>query len=183
MSGYESLMEAVKKDCNALNSCGCFNPDGCDNPDGRIGKYGEPGFKWCTHKYCDKFKWVIDRAKHYGEKAGIPWEGILDAWEKERNYWYMNYYQECNQPKIENGKVRVFDTVRDFRESVGNGLFRCPRCGGVSTNPYECNAGGCDWKIYGLLRGGGIHVFCKDAMRGEDIFMPLAWEEQEAAEE
>ena len=67
------------------------------------------------HKYCDKFKWVIDRAKHYGEKLGIPWEDILDSWESHRDYWYMNYYQECNQPTILSGNVRVFDTVEDLR--------------------------------------------------------------------
>ena len=182
MSGYEKLMEAVKKDCNNIGSCGCFNPDGCDKERGQIGRYGEPGFKYCTHKYCDKFKWVVDRAKHYAEKTGLPWESILDSWEEHRNYWYMNYYQEANQPEIKGNKVRVFDTVQAFREAVKDHRFRCPRCGGISSDPYECNAGRCDWKTYGLLPGGGVHVFCKDAMIGEDIFMPVAWEEQEAPE-
>ena len=92
----------------------------------------------------------------------------------------MNYYQEANQPEIKSDKVRVFETVQDFREAVKDRRFRCPHCGGISSDPYKCNAGGCDWKIYGLICFGGIHVFCKDAMIGERIFMPVAWEEQEA---
>lgn len=178
MSGYEKLMEAVKKDCNDRGCCGCFNPDGCDKPGGKIGQYGEPGYKSCQHNYCDKFKWVIDRAKHYAEKTGLPWESILDAWEERRNYWYMNYYQAANQPEIKGDKVRVFETVQDFREAVKDRRFRCPRCGGISTNPYECNAGECNWKVYGFLRGGSIHVFCKDVMGIDEIFMPIAWEEK-----
>ena len=65
-SGYESLKEAVTRDCNDRDHCGCFNPEGCNRKGAQIGKYGEPGFKMCTHKYCDKFKWAIDRAKEYG---------------------------------------------------------------------------------------------------------------------
>ena len=180
MSGYERLMEAVKRDCNDIGHCACFNPDGCDKERHQIGRYGEPGFKACTHRYCDKFKWAVERAKHYAEKSGVPWEKILDSWENARNYWYMNYYQAANQPEIKDGAVRVFDTVEDFRESVKEPRFRCPHCGGISTNPYACDAGGCDWKIYGLIPFGGVHVFCKDVGRVEHIFMPIAWEEQEA---
>lgn len=187
MSGLEKLTASVQKDCNEPRSCGCFNPEGCNVVGARIGKYGEEGYKSCCHKYCDKFKWVVDRAKHYGEKLGIPWEQILDSWESERNYWYMNYYQDCNQPEIEDGKVRVFDTVEDFRKAVGSAGFRCPCCGGVSKSPYVCDAGTirsdgsrCDWKVYGLFRGLGkdIFVYCKDQVRGERIFMPIAWEEE-----
>lgn len=177
MTGYEKLVEAVKKDCNELNHCGCFNPEGCNTPHARIGVYGDPDYKQCFHHYCDKFKWIIDRAKHYADKTGLPWEQILNSWEERRDYWYMNYYQDYNQPKIESENVRVFDSVQDFREAVKDRRFRCPRCKGISTNPYECNAGGCDWKIYGLLPSSpSAYVFCKDVMAGERIFMPIAWE-------
>lgn len=190
MTGYERLKAAVIKDCNESGSCGCFNPDGCSVKGGRIGRYGEPGFKWCTHLYCDKFKWVIDRAKHYSEKLGIPWETILDSWEADRDYWYMNYYQDCKQPRIEEdgNRVRVFDTVDDLLSSVGKSGFRCPCCGGVSTSPYECNSGVvrsdgtvCDWKVYGLFGdlGKGVFVYCKDKVRGERMFMPIAWETED----
>lgn len=37
----------------------------------------------------------------------------------------------------------------------------------------------CDWKVYGLFGGLGkdVFVFCKDKLKGERMFMPLAWEE------
>ena len=140
----------------------------------------------------EKFEWVIARAKHYAEKTGLPWESILDAWEKRRSYWYMNYYQECNQPEIKGDNVKIFDSVEDMRKSMGEMKFRCPSCGGVSSNPYECNSGKemskgkvCDWKVYGLFGdlGKGVYVFCKDKVKGERIFMPLAWEMKEAPSE
>lgn len=195
MKGYEKLMEAVIRDCNEGE--GCFNPDGCDKEftkmvpaEGTMKKYTDMVCKVntkCFHQYCDKFKWVIDRAKHYGEKLGLNWEDILDSWEADRSYWYMNYYQECNQPEIKGDKVRVFETVDEMLKAIGEKKFRCPACGGISTNPYECNSGKemsngkiCDWKVYGLFRdlGKGVFVYCKDKLRGETIFMPVAWEKE-----
>ena len=111
----------------------------------------------------------------------------MDSWESDRDYWYMNYYQDCNQPAITGGKVRVFNTAEELQASVGNVGFRCPCCGGVSASPYACDSGvvirdgqKCDWKVYGLFGdiGKGIFVYCKDRLRGETIFMPIAWENQ-----
>ena len=98
--GIEKLKDAVQRNCNEKDSCCCFNENGCDKKDNRIGQYGEPGFKRCFHAYCDKFKWIIARAKHYEEKTGIPYLQIIESWESDRDYWYMNYYQDCNQPEI-----------------------------------------------------------------------------------
>lgn len=176
--GYEKLKSAVERDCNERNHCGCFNPNGCDKPNARVGN------KSCFHKYCDTFKWAIDRAKHYSEKTGIPVEEILTAWENNRDYWYMNYYQDANQPEIKGDNVRVFNTVDELLESIGEKKFRCPACNGISTNPYACNSGEkvsgktCDWKVYGLLGdlGKGAYVFVKDRVKIENIFMPLSWE-------
>lgn len=38
----------------------------------------------------------------------------------------------------------------------------------------------CDWNVGGLFGdlGKGVYVFVKYQVRGEKIFMPLAWEEQ-----
>lgn len=140
------------------------------------------------HDYEGKFKWVLARAQHYADKTGIAAADILDSWEKDRNYWYMNYYQDCNQPEIKSDRVRVFDTVKDASIAIGRG-FRCPACGGVSTDAYECDTGlkmpgtdkACDWKVYGLFRdlGKGITVFCKDQIKANLIFMPVAWETQD----
>lgn len=199
-NGYESLMKKVIKDCNEGE--GCFNPNGCNHEfyryvpsEGFMKEYTDTICKCvskCSHKYCDKFKWIVDRAKHYAEKTGLNWEDILDSWEEDCSYWYMNYYQDCNQPIIKGDNVKVFKTVDEMRNTIKNNQFRCPSCGGISTNPYECNSGIevtkatkkkpakiCDWKVYGLFGdlGKGTFIYCKDKMKGETIFTPLAWED------
>lgn len=136
--------------------------------------------KGCGHdcEYCQKFKWIIDRAKHYEDKLGIPWREILESWEEDRSYWYMNYYQDCEQPLIKSGKVRVFDTMEDFNESVKHSEYICPSCGKVSSDPYECK--GCGWKVYGLFGdlGKGIFVYIKEKKKGQTIFKPKAWSDK-----
>lgn len=165
--GYEKLSAAVTKDCE--EGGGTLHPEGCCKCGGK-----------CFHRYCDTFKWAIDRAKAYGEAMGLNWEDILDSWEESRSYWYMNYYQECNQPEIKAGKVRVFDTLEDYRAAVGEKKFRCPSCGKATADPYECKA--CGWKVYGFLGdlGKGVFVYIKDKLKGCNIFMPIAWEEEKA---
>jgi hypothetical protein len=136
------------------------------------------------HDYEAKLNWIIARAEHYAKKTGIPAERILDAWEKERDYWYMNFYQDCNQPLLDAKNVRVFDTMDDLKAAIGNKGFRCPACGGISKSPYECDSGIelekgkiCDWKVYGLLGdlGKGVFVFVKSEIKGNRIFMPIGW--------
>lgn len=174
--GYESLKAAVMYDC--ARESNCFNENGCDKKKSK-----------CFHRYCDKFKWVIDRAKCYGSKLNLDWETILARWEEGRNYWYMNYYQDCNQPEIKGDKVRVFESIEDLRKEIGEQKFRCPACEGVSTSPYECNSGlkittgknkgkHCDWKAFGLFGtlGKGVFVYCKSELSGSNIFMPVSWE-------
>lgn len=131
------------------------------------------------HDYRGKLNWVVARAEHYAEKTGLAATSILDEWEKKRSYWYMNYYQEANQPEIKDNKVRIFNTVEEAKASMRKLEFRCPGCEGISTNPYECNAKEeCDWKSYGLLgtAGRGIYVFVKSELNCQEIFMPVAWE-------
>ena len=185
VNGYESLKAKVEQDCNDRNSCGCFNPDGCNVKGAKIGNYGEEGYKHCSHRYCDKFKWAIDRAKHYGEKLELDWQEILTSWENDRSYWYMNYYQDCEQPLIKGDRVRTFETVQEMLDSMGDKKFRCPSCEGISTSPYKCNSGKdmskgkvCDWNVGGLFGdlGKGVFVYCKDKLKGQTIFMPIAWE-------
>lgn len=143
------------------------------------------------HNYQEKFEWVINQAAHYAEKTGLSQIEILDAWEEKRDYWYMNFYQESNQPKIEGDSVRVFETVELLREAIGGQGFRCPFCKGVSTSPYACDSGLkvrlissekkkeiCNWKVYGLLKGlgKGVVIFVKSEIKMDEIFMPIAWE-------
>lgn len=164
--GLEKLQTAVEKDCS--KDGGTLHPEGCVTCGAK-----------CFHKYCDKYKWVIDRAKSYGEAMGLHWEDILDGWEESRNYWYMNYYQECNQPKITAKNVRVFDTMDAYRKALDGKKFRCPSCGKESADPYNCKA--CGWAVYGLLGdlGKGVFVYVKEKLHGDNIFMPIAWEEED----
>lgn len=159
--GYRKLLAAVERD-----------------------EQQSPGF----HDYRGKLRWVLDRARHYAEKTGLTAEAILDAWEERRDYWYMNYYQDCNQPEIKGESVRVFDTVADLLASIGTAGFRCPACEGASKSPYKCTTGlpmkgkgrvqVCDWKVYGLFghMGKGVSVYVKEKLAGESLFMPIAWE-------
>ena len=143
-------------------------------------KKKSPGF----HDYQGKLEWVVARAKHYAEKTGLTAESILDAWEGDRGYWYMNYYQDAQQPSIDTDTVRVFETVSDLLASIGKDGFRCPACKAVSKSPYKCDSGVetgskvCDWKVYGLFghMGKGVAVFVKEQLKIENIFMPVAWE-------
>lgn len=132
----------------------------------------------------EHYDWVIKRAEHYAEKTGLHVDEILNAWEEDRNYWHLNYYQESNQPEIKGDDVRVFDTVKEMLDSIGDKKFRCPACNQITTNPYECNSGHvtqekiCDWKSYGLFgtMGKGATVFVKEKIKIDTFFMPIAWE-------
>lgn len=141
---------------------------------------------WEQERVNPKFDWVIQRAEHYAEKLNLPIDDILIAWADSCNYSFMNYFQDANQPEIKGDKVKVFDTVEQMIKSISEKKFRCPACKGVSTNPYECNSGDemskgktCDWKVYGLFGGlgKGAYIYIKDKLKGENIFMPLSWEE------
>lgn len=147
------------------------------------------------HDYRGKLNWIVNRAKHYAEKTGLPPEAILDAWDANRNYWYMNYYQDANQPKIDAARVRVFQTVDEIMAAIGEPRFRCPHCKGVSTEPSQCNSGlevdlidgkrgTCNWKAWGLFGdlGKGVHLFCVEKMGSQLIFMPIAWEQEQESE-
>jgi hypothetical protein len=150
--GYKKLLAAVERD-----------------------EEKSPGF----HNYRKTLQWAVDRAEHYAEKTGLSAADILGAWEERRNYWYMNYYQDVNQPRIESDAVRLFDTLEDLKSSLGKSGFRCPSCKGVSDSPYECAA--CGWKVYGVFKIGGVTIFVKSELRQELVFMPIAWEKEVVA--
>lgn len=179
--GIESLKEAVMRDCAEGENCFCEN--GCSRHDERTK---------CTHKYCDQYAWILKRAKEYAVAASLTVEEVVEAWEKDRDYWYMNYYQECEQPSL-NGKMKVFvfENVDEFRKSAEGKGFRCPYCGGATTLPQKCDSGlkvelingkkkkeTCNWSAGGLFRtlGKGAQIFLKDRAMTFEVFMPIAWE-------
>lgn len=177
--GLESLIEATAVGLREKTDfpgrwCKHFTED-CIS---KMRQYGESG-TLCEHKceYCEKFKWAIDRAKHYEEKTGIPYLEVLKSWEEDRDYWFLNYYQDCKQPEIKGDNVRIFDTVDDYKASLQGKEFRCPSCGVATPSPIHCRS--CDWKSYGLFGalGKGVTIFVKENMALATIFKPIAWED------
>ena len=68
------------------------------------------------------FGWVISRAKHYANHTGKPVEAILNEWEEKRDYWWLNYYQDCRQPKFHS----------DAKKPMGvNGIRKYYKSGGI----------------------------------------------------
>jgi len=150
------------------------------------------GSGWNVESRLTKLEWAVNRAKHYEARTGISASEILTKWETDREYWYMNYYQDANQPTLDGDFVKVFDDIEAFKESVGDDGFRCPNCKGVSSNPYNCNSGivltllnskkgkkdVCNWSAGGLFKtlGKGTFIFLKNVMVGLEIFKPVRWE-------
>ena len=157
--GYESLLDAFNRSAER-----------------------EPGRE---KEYRAKFDWVLQRAQQYAERCGVDRDTVLAAWEADRDYWYVNYYQESKQPDLSEGGVKVF-TLKQWQEEAerrfGKGAldwkFKCPVCGNVQTmrmfkekgvDPnkayYNCASrygfGGrsdCKWTMGGLLSIGGVYV-------------------------
>lgn len=175
--GIESIKVSVIKD---TVKSGCFNENGCD-------KTGSDNK--CFHNYCNTYAWIIERAKHYAEACGLDYLSVLETWEEDRSYWYMNYYQDCNQPKINPSESQV---LYSEWESQGEALygtdkhqwvFKCPSCGNeqkpaefieIDRQPNTALSNcigrykkdtGCDWSLGGLL---SIHKL--SVVKGARVF-------------
>ena len=189
--GLKKLIEAVQKDCTEGE--GCFSMEGCKHQFYKTEITDNPFLKEigvnevckrtskCTHKYCDKLKWVLDRAQQYTDALGVSRDEVINAWENDRDYWYMNYYQDCNQPPLE-GNLKVIKSIdweaqiiERFGENPDNWKFVCPACGHVQSTAdfmeinqdpnlaYSCCIGrykgvndktgkhGCDYTVNGLI--------------------------------
>ena len=159
----ESLKASVMADCK--NGDNCFSENGCTKERCK-----------CSHDYCGKYKWILDRASHYAEKSGKPVDEILEIWETSRNYWYMNYYQGSNQPLLNSEEIVNYDDwISDLNTKFGKDpkkwSFKCPHCGESQTAQdfidngieepenkvyFSCigryvEGRGCDWTLGGLL--------------------------------
>ena len=134
----------------------------------------------------EKIEWIIERAKHYQLKTEKPYQEIIDTWVSKKDYWYINYFQEENQPLITGEDVYLFENREAAKESFKELGFRCPRCGGISKSPTECDTNivvdkkTCDWKSYGLFGtlGKGVTIILKDTISIENIFKPIAYEKE-----
>jgi len=185
--GIESLKAAVMIDCASGENC--FNEKGCNKVAYEHLPEENPrllalGVKTkcvrkikCFHIYCEKYKWIMERAEHYATVLGRTKEQVIESWEEDRTYWYMNYYQDIKQPMLEG--VKIFDTIEQAKQSMQEKGFRCPKCNGVSKSGYECSCEGCDWKAYGLFNtlGKGADIYIKEVHKLTHTFMPIAWEQ------
>lgn len=68
------------------------------------------------------FNWVICRAKHYAQHKNVTIDVVLDGWESKRNYWWLNFYQPCNQPKYHSSSKKSMG-VKGVRKDYKTGLF------------------------------------------------------------
>lgn len=184
--GLESFKAAVMSDCASGHNC--FSENGCTHERHLTVPQYNPellkmGFKTkciantkCFHDYCGKYKWVMDRAAHYAEKSGKTVEEVIAIWENDRTYWYMNYYQDGNQPLLNSEKVIIYEDwitalkIR-FGKDPKNWAFKCPACGNIQTCNDFIEAGisdpesnvyfncigryvkgkGCDWTLGGFF--------------------------------
>jgi hypothetical protein len=155
--GIESLQQSIKKDCAE------FSPEKLHSEKCR---------------YCPRYFWVLERAAQYAKVTKTTVETIIEAWEKTRNYWYLNFYQECNQPDLEKTKVEVIaydDWRKELTDKFGEEpklwKFKCVQCGNVqcvqdfidaeikdpeSKVYFSClgrwvKDKGCDWTLGGLF--------------------------------
>lgn len=136
--------------------------------------------RWGRNKkeYLSKFRWILRRAQQYANAIGSTRDEVLKAWEEQRTYWYMNFYQDCNQPEIKiGGNMRVLkyeDWTKELNDKHGHDpaqwKFKCPSCGHVQCGAdfeaigkdrgnasFNCIGRfkkdiGCDWSLGGLLQ-------------------------------
>lgn len=89
-------------------------------------------------EFLRQFNWVICRAKHYAEFTGRPIHEILNEWEAKRNYWWLSYYQNGKQPKLNNcptvkptglrGEIKYYKTDRWYANDRKRGTVRIQDC-------------------------------------------------------
>ncbi len=191
--GFDSIRAAVMEDCKKGENC--FSENGCTKeryknfPEDDIA-LNKMGFKTkciaqtrCTHDYCGKLKWILERAKHYAIKTNKTIDEILEIWETDRTYWYMNYYQDCNQPLLDSDTILLYDDwINELKNRFGDDAkkwsFKCPSCGEIQNtqdfidnniespeNKVYINCigryiknRGCNWTLGGLFKINKISV-------------------------
>lgn len=149
----------------------------------------EPGR---AEEYKRHVDWAIERAKQYAEKLDRDYTDILAKWEQNRDYWFVNYYQEANQPDLSKCGPYPVLTYDEFmnkgKEIYGVDMmdwkFKCPQCGhvhslgdfqkaGIDINKgLSCCASrfpelgyskpDCKWTTGGLFKIGGQFVISQD---------------------
>lgn len=136
---------------------------------------------------------IVNKCIEYAKEFDFTPIQVFNALESKRGYWYVNYYQEANFPKVKD--LVIFNNRKEMIDKIKPELgFRCPNCHQVTKSPYQCNSGSitqdikdgkqrtCNWKVFGLFRsmGTGIIITIKDEWpqdpQIEEIFMPISFE-------
>lgn len=177
--GVESLAAAVAADVDrerGFRVCADADAHRCEEA---LAAYEPCGALSCGKpcEACGRLVWAVERAGKTAALFGLDWRDVLAKWESGRRGWYMNYYQDANQPDPEgfSGEMRAFRTVAELHDAVGDAGFICPSCGKTSMSPYVCPE--CGWNSGGFFGtcGRGCWVFVADEARWEEIFMPEAF--------
>lgn len=134
---------------------------------------------------------IRQRIPQYAKALGLTEAEVLLAMENKRTWAALNYYEKYLQPI---DRIRVFDSQDSFFSEFPSGKYRCPSCGGISSDPYECDTGiiiknistgaetPCNWKAYGLFgtMGKGLSVLLKKEFiehpHASEIFLPIELE-------
>lgn len=146
---------------------------------------------WGVDRMQPTKQFIFERSKQWSGVLNIPYFQIIDKWLDMCNYSMINYFQGANQPKLDK-TTRIFETMEDFKKSVGDKGFRCPYCNGVSSDMWNCNSGEmvellntkgkhkCNWSAGGFLGtlGKGTFVFIKESFAYARIFTPIEWEKE-----
>ena len=142
-------------------------------------------YKDGSRRFDEKIAWIGNMIRNYAEAFNMTTDEVVDIMEKDRDYWWPNYYQPCNFPPIDSKNlIGVFKTFEEFKshsEQHWQG-YRCPRCGTISPHPQEClhrhlKDGKCDWCSYGLFRTGKGVIILENGLKAIPIFDPVPKEE------
>lgn len=67
-------------------------------------------------EFLKKLRWVIARAKHYAYHQNKSLEYILNKWEKDRTFWWLNYYQDSAQPEFKGSRYPQEMGIRGWKK-------------------------------------------------------------------
>ena len=99
---------------------------------------------------------INEVCEEYGKAFGLSPAEVFESIESQRDYCAVNYYQRAKFPSLDG--VTIYEDEDHLRSVIDGKGFRCPRCKGITQDPYTCKSGKemepgkiCDWKSFGLF--------------------------------